>query len=114
MDLFEEIVKKKKDYPKMNVITKEVRNYSFNFYQGFAITIFVLSFFLGIILGNLFSTCQTSSYFYSDACYVKQFNFSLMISIWFISLLVSLFIYSIGHIIALLTEINKKLSKFQS
>lgn len=113
MDLFDEISKKKKDFPKMKTVTKEVKGFSFNFYQGFAIVMFILCFFVGIIFGNLFSTCQASSYFYSDACYVKQFNFSLMISIWFVSLLVSLFIYSIGHIIALLTEINKKLSKFQ-
>ena len=44
-----------------------------------AITIFVICFFLGIVFGNLFSTCTTTSYFYSDTCLVTEFNFSLMI-----------------------------------
>lgn len=114
MDLFDEVHKKKKDFPKIKSVSKEVHKYQLNFYQGFAIGVFVLCFFLGIIFGNLFATCETSSYFYSDACLVKQFNFSLTIVIWFFSLLLSLFIFSIGHIIALLTDINKKLSKFHS
>ncbi len=113
MDFFDEVRKEKKDFPKINTVTKEVRKHSFNFYQWFAIGVFVFFFFLGIILGNLFATCETSSYFYSDACLVKQFNFSLTIAIWFGSLLLSLFIFAIGHIIALLTDINQKLSKFR-
>lgn len=111
MDFFEEIHKVKKDFPKVNAVTDEVSSYELNFYQIFAIGIFVVCFFLGIIFGNLFATCETTSYFYSDACLVTEFNFSLMISIWFISLLVSVVIFAIGHIIALLTEISQKLSK---
>ena len=114
MDLFDEIQKEQKDFPKMKVVSKEMHKQSLNFYQWFAIVIFVLCFFLGIILGNLFSICETSSYFYSDACLVKQFNFSLTVVIWFCSLLLSLFIFAIGHIIALLTDINKKLGKFRA
>lgn len=112
MNLFDEIRKEQKDFPKMNSVSKEVHKYSLNFYQGFAIGVFVLCFFLGIIFGNLFAICDTNSYFSTDACLVKQFNFSLMIAIWFFSLLLSLFIFAIGHIIALLSDINKKLSKF--
>ena len=102
MDLFEEISKKSSDFPKVHSVKDEVSKLEFNFYQGFAIGIFVLCFFLGIIFGNLFSTCTTTSYFYSDACLITEFNFSLMISIWFIGLLISVFFYAIGHIIALL------------
>lgn len=114
MDLFDEINKEQKDFPKINVVSKEMHKQTFNFYQWFAIVMFVLCFFLGIFLGNLFAICETSSYFYSEACMVKQFNFSLTIVIWFVSLLVSLFIFAIGHIISLLTDINKKLGKFHT
>ena len=113
MDLFEEIHKEKKDFPKVGSVQDEVSKYKLNFYQGFAITIFVICFFLGIVFGNLFSTCTTTSYFYSDTCLVTEFNFSLMVTIWFVGLLVSVFIFAIGHIIALLTEINEKLKKFK-
>lgn len=114
MDLFEEISKNKKDFPKAKTLTNEIGNYKFNFYQVFAVGLFVIIFVLGIFFGNLFATCQASSYFYSDQCIVTEFNFSLMIFIWFIGVLLSLFIFSIGHIIGLLSEINQKLSKFKS
>jgi len=109
MNFFDEITKQKVDFPKVHSVKNEVKKYELNFYQFFAIGMFVVCFFLGIILGNLFATCETTSYFYSDACLVTEFNFSLMIVIWFMSALVSLFIFAIGHIIALLSEINKKL-----
>ncbi len=113
MDFFDEITKVKKDFPKVHAVTSEVKNYELNFYQIFAIGIFVVCFFLGIIFGNLFATCQTTSYFYSDACLVTEFNFSLMIVIWFVSLIISIFMFSIGHIIALLGSIYKKLMEFR-
>lgn len=112
MDLFDEITKVKEDFPKVHSVKNEVRKYTLNFYQIFAICVMVLFFFLGIIFGNLFATCEATSYFYSDTCLVTQFNYSVMISIWFVSLLVSVFIFAIGHIIALLKEISQKLSKF--
>ena len=108
MNFFEEISNVKKDFPHIHSVAKDVQGYSLNFYQIFAIVIFVICLFLGIILGNLFATCETTSYFFSDSCLVKQFNFSLMITIWFISLLICVFFFSIGHIISLLTEISKK------
>lgn len=113
MDFFEEITKVKQDFPKIHVVTKEVKQYQMNFYQVFAIGMFITCFFLGIIFGNLFSTCQTTSYYYLDACSVNEFNFSLMIVIWFVGLLLSIFMFSIGHIIALLSAINKKLKEFR-
>lgn len=109
MNFFDEITKTKKDFPKIHAVTNEVKNYELNFYQIFAIGIFVVCFFLGIVFGNLFATCQTTSFYYSDACLVTEFNFSLMIVIWFVSLLISIFMFAIGHIIALLSDIRKKL-----
>ena len=111
MDLFDEIAKVKKDFPKTDSVTDEVSNYKLNFYQIFAIGIFVIFFFLGIVFGNLFATCETTSYFYSDTCMVRQFNYSVMIIIWFISLLISTMVFSVGHIIAILSQINEKLNK---
>ena len=114
MDFFDEITKLKKDFPHGNEITNEFSRYTLNFYQSFSIGLFVFLFFLGIFFGNLFATCQASSYFYSNDCLVTEFNFSVMLFVWFIGLLISVFIFSIGHIIALLREINEKLSKFKS
>ncbi len=111
MNLFEEIEKEKEDFPKVRTITKEMESVHLNFYQVFAIVIFVICVFLGIFLGNLFSTCQASSYYYTNVCVVKEFNFSLMIVIWFISLIFCVFMFSIGHIVYYLSEINKKLGK---
>ena len=111
MDFFEEISKTKKEFPKVNSLEKEVKKYRFNFYQWFAIGMFVICFFLGIFMGNLFATCGATSY-YQDVCVVKEFNFSIMIIIWFFSLLVSIFLFAIGQIITLLGSINKKISKF--
>lgn len=114
MDLFEEISKSKKEFPKTQAITGGLGNWSLNFYQIFSIGLFIIVFVIGIFLGNLFATCQASSYFYSEECIVREFNFSLMIFIWFIGALLSLFIFAIGHIIGLLNEINQKLGKFKS
>ena len=114
MDLFEEISESKKDFPRFNNLSNEFGSYRLNFYQVFAIGLFLVIFVLGIFFGNLFATCQASSYFYSDECMITEFNFSLMIFIWFIGTLLSLFIFAIGHIIGLLSEINQKLGKFKS
>lgn len=113
MDLFEEINKCKEDFPKTKSISKGIGEVKLNFYQIFAIGFFVIFFFLGIVLGNLFATCEATSYYYSDACLVTEFNFSLTIAIWFISLLISIVIFAIGHIIAILGNIEEKLGKFK-
>lgn len=111
MNFFDEINKEKKDLPKKNDIS--FSSDSLNFYQIFAIGLFIIIFFLGIFFGNLFATCQATSFFYSDECIVTEFNFSVMIFVWFIGLLISLFIFAIGHIIGLLKEISKKLDKLK-
>ncbi len=115
MDFFDEIAREKEDFPKVSAssISNEVKKHKLNFYQVFAIGLFILFFFLGIIFGNLFSTCEATSYYYSDMCLVNEFNFSVMFSIWFVSLLVSIIIFAVGHIIALLSEISEKLGKFR-
>ena len=48
MDFFEEIEKAKQDFPKVKSVTNEVKRYRLNFYQIFAIGMFVIFFFLGI------------------------------------------------------------------
>lgn len=110
MNMFEEIEHEKEDLPKLKNITKEVSHYSFNGYQKFAIVVFCVCFCFGIILGNLFPACGTSSNFYGT-CTTTEFNFSLMIFFWFVSFLVCLFFYALGHIISLLTSIDEYLRK---
>lgn len=111
MTMFEEIYEKKEDFPKIKSVSKKIGKLQWNSYQKFALILFCLSLILGLILGNLFSTCEATSYFYSDACYVTEFNFSLMLVVWFSGGLLSLMIYAVGHMIYLLDQINEKLSK---
>lgn len=111
MDMFEDISKNKIDFPKYKTIFKDLTNNKYNFYQIFAFCLFTLFFFIGIILGNLFSTCDTVSYYFADECIVSQFNFSFMLLVWFAGLLISVFFYSIGHVISILSSINEKLKK---
>ncbi len=111
MDMFEEIERAKKDLPKIRTITKEVGNYKFNGYQRFAIVIYIICFFLGIVFGNLFPACGSGSSLYAGTCVTTEFNFSLMIFIWFVSLLICLFFFALGHIILLLTSINESFCK---
>ena len=113
MDLFDEVNKSKKDFPKANTVKSKVGSYKLNIYQMFAIGVFIVCFFLGIVFGNLFSTCTTTSYFSNDTCLVTEFNYSIMLVIWFISLLVCVFIFAIGHIIAILSQISEKLDNFK-
>lgn len=114
MNLFDEISKAKQDFPKVDNIADEVKSYTLNFYQIFALGLLILSLCLGVVFGNLFATCEASSYFYSAACTVRQFNIYLMLLIWFIGGLISIFVFGIGHVIAILGQINEKLSKFKS
>lgn len=113
MDLFDEVNKSKKDFPKANTVKNKVGSYKLNIYQMFSIGVFIICFLLGIVFGNLFSTCTTTSYFSSDTCVVTEFNYSIMFAIWFVSLLVCVFMFAIGHIIAILSQISEKLDKFK-
>lgn len=109
MNMFEEIEKEKIDLPKIKTIKKEVDNIEFNAYQKLAIIIFIFCVFLGVVFGNLFPVCGSSSTLYSGACLTTEFNISLMLFIWFISFIICLFIFMIGHVILLLNLINKKI-----
>ena len=111
MDLFEEISKAKEELPRVDSIQDEVSQFDLNVYQLFAIGLFIIFFFLGIVFGSLFSTCGTTSYYYVNTCAVKEFNYSVMIFIWFGSLILSTAFFAMGHIIALLGQINEKLKK---
>lgn len=111
MNFFEEIDSAKRELPKLRTITKKVEKYKFNNYQIFSIVTFCVCFCLGIIFGNLFPACRSSSYIYSGACTNTEFNFFLMIIFWFLSFLLCLFFYAIGTIIELLSSINSKLGK---
>lgn len=111
MDFFSEVDVEKKDLPKLKTITRKVDKQKLNGYQIFAFVTFCICVFLGIVFGNLFPACGATSSIYSGTCTNVEFNFSLMLFFWFISLLVCLFFYAIGNIIQLLTSINNKLSK---
>lgn len=113
MNFFDEINSQRKDFPKKNSIADEFNRHTLNFYQFTGIGLFILFFFLGIFLGNLFATCQATSYFFSTECIVTEFNFAVMVSVWFVGFILSLFVFAVGHIIELLREINQKLSKLK-
>lgn len=111
MNMFEEIEKIKTELPKTKSISKEIKNFKLNFYQIFAGILYFIVICLGIIFGNLFPTCGTSSALYAGSCITTEFNFSLMLCIWLVGLIVCIFIFAIGHIINLLEAINRKLKK---
>lgn len=109
MNMFEEIEKIKTELPKAKTISHEFEKMKLNFYQIFACFTYIIVVCLGIIFGNLFPACGTSSTLYSGTCLTTEFNISLMLFIWFIGLIVCLFIFAIGHVIQLLDSINRKM-----
>lgn len=111
MNMFEEIEKTKQDLPRIKTIVRKVTNYKFNGYQKFAIIIYIICFCLGVLFGNLFPACGSSSTLYAGTCLTTEFNFSLMVFIWFVSFLICLFFFALGHIILLLTDISEKMGK---
>lgn len=110
MNMFEEIEKVKKELPKFKTIEKEVGKYEFNGYQKFAIITYLICLAFGVILGNLFPTCN-NVYLYSTDCVAREFNFFLTIVFWFGSFLLCLFFFALGHIISLLRDISEKMGK---
>lgn len=108
MDMFLEIEKEKKDLPKFRTIEKQFRKYKLNGYQKFSIVTYLFSIIFGIIFGNLFPVCSSSVNLYNSTCASLEFNFFLMICIWFGSLFICLLFFAIGHIIKLLTSIEEK------
>lgn len=111
MNMFKEIDKIRKDFPKLKNVTDEVTKYELNNYQIIALVIMGAGICAGVIFGNVFPTCGTTSNLYSSTCSTTEFNFSLTIVIWFISFLICVMIYGMGHIIYLLDSINKKMNK---
>lgn len=109
MDLFEQIDKEKKDLPKINQIAKKAIKYKYNAYQILAFILFFICFIIGIVLGNLFPVCGSSSSFYGDYCVTTEFNITLMIFVWLVGFLVSVIFFAIGHIIALLNNVYEKM-----
>ena len=102
MSLFEEIDQYKKELPKINSITKEVKSRKLNGYQLVACITMIVSFFTGFILGNIFPSCGNASTMFGQTyCESTEFNISLTI----------ILIYGFGHMIALLTSIDEKLTK---
>lgn len=111
MNMFDEIEKVKAELPQAKSIGKEIKRIKLNFYQIFSLFTYFIVICLGIIFGNLFPTCGTSSALYSGVCTTTEFNFSLMLCVWFVGLIICMFIFAIGHIINLLEAINRKLKK---
>ena len=109
MNMFEEIDKLKKDLPKAKTISKEMNDIELNIYQKISVVIFIICVLLGVLFGNLFPSC--GSEFYSDICATTEFNFSLMLFIWFVSFIVCLLFFMIGRVISLLNSINDRLAK---
>ena len=85
MNLFEEIDEYKKELPKINNITKEVKKQKLNSYQLIACITMIIAFFSGFIIGNIFPSCSNTST-----------------------------IYGFGQMINLLTSIDEKLTKNKS
>lgn len=108
--LFEQIEEEKKDVPKIDKTLKSVKKYKFNFYQVVAIITMIICIIVGIILGNLFPSCMSGG-LYNSTCTNTEFNVFLTIIFWFLSFIVCMMIYSIGHIINILDKINKNVAK---
>ncbi len=110
-DLFSQIDSIDKDFPKVRKLLNDISSHELNGYQIVALVTFGISFGVGIIFGNLFPSCGSTSGLYNSVCKTTEFNFSLTICIWFIGFLLCVFFYAIGHIISVLESINQKLSK---
>lgn len=110
-DLFKEIDQISKELPKLKTMAKEVSNKKLNNYQLLAIITFCICFVMGIIFGNIFPSCSATTGLFESTCSNTEFNFSLTITIWFLSFLVCVIFYGLGQMIALLQSINKNLEK---
>ena len=108
MNMFDEIEKERVELPKIKTLKKEVDSFEVNIYQKLAIVIFIFCIFLGVVFGNLFPVCGSSSALYGGACLTSNFNTALMLFIWFISFIICLFIFMLGHVILLLTDIKNR------
>ena len=110
MNMFEDIEKQKKDLPKIKSLTNEVQKYDLNIYQKFGALIIIISIIIGIILGNSYNTCTPSITYGSENC-ISQFDFSLMLEVWFVGTMMGVLFFGLGHIVYLLNDISSKLKK---
>lgn len=110
-DLFVKIDSIDKDFPRVKKVLNDISSHELNGYQIIALVIMGICFGVGIIFGNLFPSCGSTSGLYNSVCNTTEFNFSLTICIWFVGFLIGVFFYAIGHIISILDSINQKLSK---
>lgn len=111
MDMFDEIDKVAKDFPRLKKVAKNVTSNKVNNYQIFSYVIMGIFIGIGFLFGNLFPSCGNYSSLYYDQCSMTEFNFSLTIGIWFLGLMVTVFFYGMGEIISLLRGMNQKLEK---
>ena len=110
MNMFDEIDKLKKDLPTLKTVKNEVSKNNLNNYQIIALVIMGAGICIGVIFGNVFPACGSTSGLYSS-CSTTEFNFSLTLTIWFASFLICVLFYGMGTIISLLKVINNNLSK---
>lgn len=111
MDMFDEIDKVAKDFPKLKKVAKDVTSNKVNNYQIFSYVIMGVFIVVGFLFGNLFPSCGSYSSLYYTKCSTTEFNFSLTIGIWFLGFIVTVFFYGMGEVISLLRGINQKLEK---
>ncbi len=110
-NIFEDIDKEKEQLPELKTITDSVvGKYPLNIFQKIAIFIFLLGLALGFLIGNLMPSCSELNIL-TGACLRSEFNLSITLVIWGVSFIITLFIYMIGHIIAILSSIDEKLNK---
>ncbi len=110
-NIFDEIEKEKNQLPELEDLTNTViGKYPLNLYQKIALIILMIGGAMGFIIGNLMPACSELDVL-TNVCNKTEFNLSIMLVIWAISFLITLFIYMIGHIIAILQSIDQKLEK---
>lgn len=109
-NLFEQIDANKEDFPTIKKKIKYIKNYDYNFYEKVAIFTMFIGFCIGIVLGNVFPSCQ-SGFIYSNRCSDTEYNVTLAIITWFISFLFSMVIFFMGHVISILEKIEKNTKK---
>lgn len=109
-DLFEQIDRNKEDFPTIKKKINYIKNYNYNFYEKVAIFTMLIGFCTGIVLGNVFPSCQ-SGFLYSKRCTDTEYNVTLTVIFWFVSFLFSMMIFFMGHVIDILSKIEKNTKK---
>ncbi len=101
-DLFDEIDDERKELPKLKKISNEVKKKrEYNFYQQLAVFLFIFLFVVGILLGNLFPACSSTSNLF-EGCTNTEYNLTLTLMFWLASFVFCSLIYGLGEIIKLL------------